>query len=236
VIPSSVGLSASEPRYWEPDAAIRDWLCAQIPSGARVLEIGPGDRPLPRADIYVDFAEIKSGDRGRFVQCDAARELLPFADKEFDFVYCRHLLEDTWNPFAICAEMSRVAKSGYIETPSPLAELCRGVDDTKLPYRGYHHHRWIVWDNRGQLTFVTKYPVVEYLGCDDAVLAGNLRLGPRYWNTYHLWNDRIDVRHLQGPLDFDIPREYPRLLGEAVSESIKSSDQFMARILAQQAA
>jgi hypothetical protein len=44
-----------------------------------------------------------------------------------------HMLEDMYNPFPICAEMSRVAKAGYVETPSPVAELCRGVDGDKPP-------------------------------------------------------------------------------------------------------
>jgi ubiquinone/menaquinone biosynthesis C-methylase UbiE len=48
---------------------------------------------------------------------------LPYEDKEFDFVYCRHVLEDLIYPFRVIKEMQRVAKAGYIETPSPMAEL-----------------------------------------------------------------------------------------------------------------
>jgi hypothetical protein len=67
-----------------------------------------------------------------FHKIDPISEKLPFADKEFDFVYSRHVLEDSWNPFALCEEMSRVGKSGYIETPSPIVELGRGVDQYRV--------------------------------------------------------------------------------------------------------
>ena len=189
-----------------------------------MLDVGPGHCPLPWATASVDFVDVPGAVNQ--VKCDLTNEPLPFPDKSFDFIYCRHLLEDSWNPFPICAEMSRVGKAGYIETPSPIAELCRGVDGGSPHYCGYHHHRFIVWEHDGKLLFVSKYPVVEYLALEQDRLVSALRQGPRYWNTYYLWEDRIDVQHRQSPLDFDIGCDYPVLLKDAINQSVNATNAF----------
>jgi hypothetical protein len=65
-------------------------------------------------------------------------------------------MEDMGNPFLLIKEMERVAKAGYIETPSPIAEMGRGVDGSSPPFRGYHHHRFVVWVHEGELRFVVQ--------------------------------------------------------------------------------
>jgi ubiquinone/menaquinone biosynthesis C-methylase UbiE len=50
------------------------------------------------------------------VVADIAR--LPFADKSFDYVYCSHVLEHADDPLAVCRELVRIGKRGYIETPT----------------------------------------------------------------------------------------------------------------------
>lgn len=225
-----VGLGKTDTRHWHPDPEVLSWLCDGIPSGARVLEIGPGTVCFQRADTFVDFVDVTTVPREKLVKCDIARDRLPFADKEFDFVYCRHMLEDMYDPFLICEEMSRVAKAGYIETPSPVAELCRCVDGDGPPYRGYHHHRFFVWEHDGALTFMSKYPLVEYIKCADEDLAATLRQGSKYWNTHYLWSGKINAKHLQSPLNFDIPRDYPGHLKDAVAQSMQATDRFWAQI------
>jgi glycosyltransferase involved in cell wall biosynthesis len=113
----------------------------------RVLDIGGGDSPFVRANVVTDaFPDMNAHRSGRsaclkaedgsdmeFVQCFA--EELPFEDKAFDVAYCRMVLEHAIDPAAACREMMRVARRGFLETPSPLAE-----------YLGGHPtHRWIVW-------------------------------------------------------------------------------------------
>jgi hypothetical protein len=124
--------------------------------------------------------------------------------------------------------MSRVGKAGYIETPSPICELARGVDGSSPPYRGYHHHRFIVWSSKeGTLDFVTKYPLIEYIGNeDDSQYASLLRQGPKYWNTYHLWEGELRTRHWQSPIDFNVGVEYRKILRHAAAHSMSSSDDF----------
>lgn len=210
--------------FWGPVPQVMGWLDTAIQDGATVLDVGPGHAPFKRATTSVDFVDVPGVPN--LVKCDLTNDRLPFADKSFDFVYCRHLLEDSWNPFPICAEMSRVGKAGYIETPSPIAELARGVDGSSPNYRGYHHHRFLVWCNAGELCFVSKYPLIEHLAMEDQVLIGLLREGPRYWNTYYAWTDGIDVKHLQSPLDFDVGRQYSSVLQDAVRASLDATNKF----------
>lgn len=194
-----------------------------------MLDVGAGILPFPRADVLVDIAQPNALAHQEWIKADIIKEPLPFADKSFDFVYCRHVLEDLHNPFHLIREIERVGKAGYIETPSPLAELCRGVDGSSPPWRGYYHHHYIVWAHLGELRFVAKYPLVEYLGI-TAPLAERLRQGPRYWNTHLLWTDKISFRHRQSLLDFHLYNDYGFELGQAIEQSIASCDAFWADI------
>jgi SAM-dependent methyltransferase len=72
--------------------------------------------------------------------CD--HEPYPFADQSIDVVICSHTLEDVRDPVWVCREMNRIAKRGYIETPSRVAESCRGWEHPRLA--GLSHHRWFV--------------------------------------------------------------------------------------------
>lgn len=64
---------------------------------------------------------------------------------KFDFVICSHTLEDVNNPKIACEMINRIGKSGYISMPSKYAELFtfEYKANCRLPYKGYHHHRWI---------------------------------------------------------------------------------------------
>ena len=222
-------LTVNDPHHWAPIPQVTDYLKKQVAEGAKVLDVGPGHAPLPWATHAVDFVDVPNAPCP-VIKCDLANEPLPFADKEFDFVYCRHVLEDMFNPFPLCEEMSRVGKAGYVEVPSPMAELGRGVDGSAPPYRGYHHHRFIGWVYNTELRFVSKYPFVEYLHFEEEQLAGLLRQHPKYWNTFYLWQDRINVFHRQSPLHFQIPTDYVLLLREAIERSRTSADLFFDQV------
>jgi len=223
-------LSQDDPHYWHPLQDVIDFITSRIRPGARVLEIGPGTVPFRRADVFVDFVDVNGVPSEKLIKCDVAKDRLPFPDKSFDFVVCRHMLEDMHNPFPVCAEMSRVAHAGYVETPSPVAELCRGVDGTAPRYRGYHHHRYIVWNDSGILNFVTKYPIIEYLNMEEDTLKSALNEA-RYWNTYYLWSGEMKVKHVQSPLDFDIPTQYPEILRGALNSTVRETDIFCQTII-----
>lgn len=94
-----------------------------IAHDALVLEVGSGDSPCPRSDVLLDLT-LEDHERvgGRtivdrpFVLGHIER--LPFRDKAFDYVIAFHVLEHSAHPAAFLAELQRVAKAGYLETPS----------------------------------------------------------------------------------------------------------------------
>lgn len=118
----------------------------------RVLDLGSGHNPHPRADILVDrFFQDDTERSGQklvlnqkpFVIADA--NALPFKDKAFDFVICSHVAEhiEASDLPNFCSEMSRIAKRGYIETPSVFAETLRHAPN----------HRWYVSQQQNTLIF-----------------------------------------------------------------------------------
>lgn len=100
------------------------YVSFNILQGERVLDIGSGGDPFPYASVLVDRLIEPSRHRHEplvrkgkpFVLADVHN--LPFPDKCFDFVYCSHLLEHVDDPMRACAEIMRVGKRGYIETPT----------------------------------------------------------------------------------------------------------------------
>jgi len=224
-------LTNADPHHWSPVPEIVEWLAAKY-KGKRVLEIGPGQARFPAATHFVDWQDVPGLPPEQVTKIDVGHQRLPDADYEgyrvgWDFIYCRHVLEDMANPFHLIKEMHLRGAAGYIETPSPVCELARGVDGNSPIYRGYNHHRWIVWDNAGELTFIAKYPIVEYRSFADETLdEQRLRLSARYWNTSYLWECDIKVRHLQCPHDFRMPEDYGATLLAAKAQSKTSIDKF----------
>jgi ubiquinone/menaquinone biosynthesis C-methylase UbiE len=200
-----------------------------------VLEIGPGHIPFSKANHFCGWDKGLQPIDTSYTVCDVSKEKLPFKDKEFDFIYCRHVLEDLYNPFLLLDEMSRVASSGYLETPSPLSEVCRGIDggDNNLPWRGYQHHHSFVWSYNNEVCFAHKYPAVEYFhGLEEEIVQKQLEEKPYLWNSYHLWNDKIKYRHYQHDVDFVIWKDYVNfILQKALIEGVESSTNFYNKVI-----
>jgi hypothetical protein len=202
-------------KFWGPLPEVVEYIASLIPEGAKVLEVGPGKTPFPKATHSVDWSKDA---------IDISRDPLPFADKEFDFVYCRHTVEDLIDPIFAISEMERVGNAGYIETPSPIAELTKGVDGGSPPYRGYIHHRWLFVSKAGRLMAVQKYPVIESFPLQDQweLLDGS----GKYWNTHHLWTGTVGLDALQHDRDFTLQENYLLMLQGAVIVSKQSTDSF----------
>ncbi len=222
-----MALTEATKKYWQPDPKVINWLTSKrIAETDKVLEIGPGTVPFRRSNVYVDFVDVGGLEPEKpFFRIDVATSKLPFDDKSFDFVYCRHTLEDVWNPFSLCDEMSRVGKAGYIECPSPAAELCRGIDGSSPPFRGYHHHRWIIWSANRQLRITPKYPIIEYMNFNEGEIEELLKTA-RYWNSCYLWSERINYQHRQSPFDYTISTDYALMLADAMMAAKGSTDEF----------
>jgi SAM-dependent methyltransferase len=150
----------------------RERILREVPDDALVLDIGGWGRPFPRADWVVDMNDYATrglygrepGGEERFgpdtwVQRDVCDvEPLPFDGDQFDFVVCSQTLEDVRDPVRVCAEIARVGKAGYVETPSRLEEQSYGFQG---PWAGWGHHHWLVEVADGRIEFVFKHHVMH---------------------------------------------------------------------------
>ncbi|MBP8116765.1 MAG: methyltransferase domain-containing protein [Nitrospira sp.] len=156
---------------------VRAGTIDELPSHIRptdiVLDVGGGSKPFSRANYVLDFQpwapQRQQGDlwlqhvwpkpyfsKETWIQWDlCSRERWPFKDKEFDFVFCRHTVEDLRDPIWVCQELVRVAKSGYIETPSRIIESIPGIERSR--YCGYSHHHWLCEQTASGLEFTFKH-------------------------------------------------------------------------------
>lgn len=137
---------------------------------ALVLDVGGWAAPFNRATHMLDVMPYET--RGGLIpggygpgperfsadtwtirdMCD--REPWPYEDGFFDFAVCVTTLEDIRDPIWVCSELSRVAKAGYVEVPTILAELIYSRTDACV---GHPHHRWLCEIEDGGLVFMHKW-------------------------------------------------------------------------------
>ena len=130
-------------------------------AATHVLDISPYE--TRRAQHALDPQNRERFDAKTWTVWDACTAPWPFPDKFFDFSFCSHLLEDVRDPLIVCAELQRVAKRGYIETPSRLREIFTKQRFFRLrmalgrfPQIGFPHHRWFVEIEGKHVKFIAK--------------------------------------------------------------------------------
>jgi hypothetical protein len=184
-------------------AAHQAELLRRLPADAKLLDVGGWAAPLERADWVLDLLPYET--RGLYGTSDPARERFsaqtwvqrdicdrepwPFADDSFDFVVCAQTLEDVRDPVFVCSEMARVARAGYLETPSWRAELMAGVNGA---WTGYSHHRWLVRcdEARSDVEFLFKFAIVHA----DPFRLPFGRLEEAEANAWLWWEDTFTAR------------------------------------------
>ena len=149
----------------------------RISSKDKILDIGGSMKQHEAIKIHtlVDIIHPEEAPYGasklradNFVKLDITREKLPFKDNEFDFCLCTHTLEDLSHPFLVLDEMSRVAKRGYIATPSMGKDMVFSHFDItnwltgsrRLP--GKAHHKWFFIKKRKKLQIISKNCPILY--------------------------------------------------------------------------
>lgn len=101
----------------------RFFALTRLPADARVLDVGCGALGLRALEPDLDITGVDLAERpaypGPFVRADAASGL-PFADDEFDLVYCSSVIEHIPPPrrTAFAHEIRRVGRGWFVQTPA----------------------------------------------------------------------------------------------------------------------
>ncbi len=213
-------------RPWGKAERFAESLALQ--SGSVILDLGPGAFPFEAATEFAGRKDSKALDRygdRPFHELDLDYDRLPYEDQSVDFVYCRHTLEDLDNPMHLLREIQRVAKAGWLETPSPICETTSGVDAPGSNHKGkgYGHHRWILWSSGSEIHVAPKIPVLDNLPIAER--HDLLNEGAWFWNTYHVFNGPLKFRKYTHSVDFDLNRgsSYEFLIRDACKMGIKVS-------------
>lgn len=206
----------------------------------KIIDAGRGNAPFPSSTHILD-KDTKGNSDKIAIKFDLNFHKFDLSTS-FNFVYSRHTLEDLQNPQNAFNEFVKISSKGYIETPSPLIEFSRGVDSdiewvNSSFYRGYKHHRYIVWSDvdTNTLYFLPKYPVIEYVNADNNT---NLLLNyiannyPLYWNNYYYWDKENKETEPKICVLEDISFvDYNKYLTIAINKSIQYTKHFMSKIL-----
>lgn len=152
-------------------------VCELATAADRVLDVGGWWRPFNLATHVLDVMPYETRHRhdaldpehqerfhaASWIVHDACLAPWPFPAKFFDFSFCSHTLEDVRDPLAVCAELIRVSKAGYIETPSREREIFSkarffGLRTLvgRMPEIGFPHHRWFVEISGSHVRFLPK--------------------------------------------------------------------------------
>lgn len=187
-----------------------------------VVDVGSGDKPFWRADVFLDHLKLTNSQRftsndtvtryGTFI--DANAEKMPFNNKAFEFSYCSHLLEHVNRPDLVIQELTRISKRGYIEIPS-------GTIETLNPYSS---HLWLIYLDKNILIFIRKsdlmYKAFSHNAIKYAVLNNRIRdpFIKFYWNKsikykiYRNPNKKYDYKETSTNKDNTVCRQTPYLL------------------------
>ncbi len=97
-----------------------DSLIKQSPNW-KILDIGCGYTAHESANVICDVQDLSHFYKNKkFVKLDS--KILPFKDKEFDFVIASHVIEHVEDVDTFINELQRVASKGYIELPTILED------------------------------------------------------------------------------------------------------------------
>ena len=125
-----------------------------ISNNLKVLDIGCGYSAHKAANTICDIQDFsKHYKEKNFVKLES--DILPFKDKEFDFVIASHVAEHVEDVSYFLNELSRIGKKGYIEVPTRLED--------NLVFENKKAHIWhLVFDDvNNQINISKKQQYLE---------------------------------------------------------------------------
>ncbi|HLD89757.1 hypothetical protein A2422_02315 [Candidatus Woesebacteria bacterium RIFOXYC1_FULL_31_51] len=174
----------------------------------RILDVGGSMKQHTdiKIDTLVDILHPSESHMGsqklyakKFVRLDLNTDIFPFEDNEFDFCICTHTIEDLLYPFLALKEMSRVAKRGYLVTPSFGNDIIFShVDITnwltgirRVP--GISHHKWLFYQKQEIVQIIPKnYPLLYSSEFQYSNWIGEEEF-EYYWEKEIKWNEINDL-------------------------------------------
>lgn len=119
-----------------------------------VLDIGCGYTAHKNANVVCDIQDLSNNYKEKnFVKLTS--NILPFKDKEFDFVIASHVIEHVKDVETFIKELQRVSSKGYIELPTILED--------NLVFENKNDHLWHMEfdDDDNQLIISKKIQFLE---------------------------------------------------------------------------
>jgi len=119
-----------------------------------ILDIGCGYTAHKNASVVCDIQDLSHVYREKnFVKLTS--NILPFKDKEFDFVVASHVIEHVKDVEVFIKELQRVSSKGYIELPTILED--------NLVFENKKDHLWHMEfdDDKNQLIVSEKIQFLE---------------------------------------------------------------------------
>lgn len=174
----------------------------------RIIDIGAGASPWSKEwTTHIVDCFVNPEDKKRFK--DSKIQIFEFdiddtenwnivlndvkRNGKFDFVICSHTLEDINYPKGTCGMINKIGKSGYIALPSKYSEFC--VHENKsnfgIPYKGYHHHRWVHQIKNNVLIGYPKMNFLEYVELNDFDFGKSINSEIEF-----IWEDSFDYEFL----------------------------------------
>jgi len=101
----------------------KDFINNQLKSNPnwKVLDIGCGYTAHENATVICDIQDLSEFYKDKnFIKLE--NNILPFKDKEFDFVIASHVIEHVEDVKTFIKELERISSKGYIELPTILED------------------------------------------------------------------------------------------------------------------
>ena len=120
----------------------------------KILDIGCGYSAHKNASVVCDIQDLSNVYKEKnFVKLTG--NILPFKDKEFDFVIASHVIEHVEDVEIFIKELQRISSKGYIELPTKLED--------NLVFENKKDHLWHMEfdDDKNQLIVSEKIQFLE---------------------------------------------------------------------------